>query len=268
MKISLEKKISTLNLEKKAPTLLNLAKTAQISLQKISFESHTAQVALVMDISGSMRNLFDDGTVQELIARTMALGLNFDDNGAIDIFAFGAKAHNLGELTVDGFANASQWILSKTGFEGDTKYAAPIMEIAKHYGFFQKQTITTSTKGFFGLFSSTQQEEKEVWMPSQKMQHPIYVLFVTDGENSDKSSTREIIKNISQYPVFFQFIGIGGGAFSFLQELDSIEGRVVDNANFFAVPNPKAMSAEELFGKMTAEYPEWVRTVQNNQWIS
>ena len=268
MKLSLEKKISTLNLEKKAPTLINLAKTAQTSLQQISFESHTAQVALVMDISGSMRNLFDDGTVQELIARTMALGLNFDDNGAIDIFAFGAKAHNLGELTVDAFTNASKWILSKTGFEGDTKYAAPILEIAKHYGFCQTQTISTSSKGFFGLFSSTQQEEKDVWTSSQKMQHPIYVLFVTDGENSDKSSTRDIIKNISKYPIFFQFIGIGNGSFSFLQELDSIQNRAVDNASFFAVSNPKAMAAEELFAKMMMEYPAWVKTVQQNQWIS
>lgn len=267
MKISLEKKISTLNLEKKAPTLLSLAKTAKLSLEKISFTSHTAQVALVMDISGSMRNLFQDGTVQELIARTMALGLNFDDNGAIDIFAFGENAHNLGELTVDGFHDAANWILSKTGYERDTKYAEPILAIAKHYGLYTTQVVTKKTGGFLGLFSKTIEEEQETWAPSTKMDHPIYVLFVTDGENTDKNLTRDMIKAISQYPIFFQFIGVGAGKFSFLEELDSIEGRVVDNANFFAVPDPKKMSPEDLFTKMTAEYPEWVQTAKKNNWI-
>ena len=267
MKLSLDKKITKLNLEKKAPQLISLAKKAQLSLEKISFSSHTAQVALVMDISGSMRNLFQDGTVQELIARTMALGLNFDDNGAIDIFAFGAKSHNLGELTVDGFHDAAKWILSQTGYEQDTKYSAPILEIAKHYGFYKKQMVTTTTKGFLGFFSSTVEEEKETWVPSISMEHPIYVLFVTDGENSDRNLTRQMIKEISRFPIFFQFIGIGSGHFSFLEELDSIDGRAVDNANFFAVADPKKMSPEDLFGKMTVEYPEWVKQVKNNGWI-
>ena len=58
---------------------------------------------------------------------------------------------------------------------------------------------------------------------------------------------------IKAYPIFFQFIGIGDNSFSFLEELDDIEGRTLDNANFFAVPDPKKMSPEDMFDKMMEE---------------
>ena len=75
MPVSLDKKIAKLNLDKKSPKLVSLAKKASVSLEKKGFSAHEAQVALIMDISGSMKPLFQNGTVQELIARTMALGL-------------------------------------------------------------------------------------------------------------------------------------------------------------------------------------------------
>ena len=259
MSVSLEKKIQKLNLEKKAPQLVSLAKKANITLEKKGFVAHEAQVALIMDISGSMKPLFRDGTVQELIARTMALGIHFDDNGAIDIFAFGKESHNLGEMTADLFSTSADWIVKQTGFEGNTLYSKPMMEVARHYGFCQKRTVG----GFFGFGG----EEKEVWVENEQFEYPIYAFFVTDGDNNDRAETRRIIFEISKYPVFFQFIGIGKNSFSFLEELDNIEGRELDNANFFAVPDPKSMSPENMFDKMMEEYPQWVKDVQQKGWL-
>jgi len=45
-----------------------------------------------------MKPLFVGGVVQGLIERVLAMGLNFDDNGAIDMFAFGLESHDLGEF--------------------------------------------------------------------------------------------------------------------------------------------------------------------------
>lgn len=260
MPVSLDKKIAKLNLDKKSPKLVSLAKKASVSLEKKGFSAHEAQVALIMDISGSMKPLFQNGTVQELIARTMALGINFDDNGAIDIFAFGKNAHDLGEMTPDQFSTAADWILQKTGYEGSTLYSLPMMEVARHYGFRQTKRVG----GFLG-FGGT---EKEVWVESQAFEYPIYAFFVTDGDNSDRGETRKIIHEISNYPIFFQFIGIGDNSFSFLEELDDIEGRTLDNANFFAVPDPKKMSPEDMFDKMMEEYPQWVKDIKGKGWLA
>ena len=253
MSLSLEKKIQTLSLEKKAPKLVPLAKKARLSLEKRNLAAHTAQVALVMDVSRSMTRLFNDGTVQDIIERAMAVGINFDDNGAIDLFTFGVRGHNLGELKPESFSGAASQILKTTGYENGTRYAKAIEEVLSHYGFITQEKTTS----FFGLFSSV----KNHWNPPSKAEFPIFVLFITDGENSDRAATTSLIVEAAKYPVFFQFIGIGGASFYYLQELDDISGRYVDNADFFEVKDPKAMGHETLFDKMMTEYPNWVKTV-------
>jgi hypothetical protein len=49
-----------------------------------------------------------------------------------------------------------------------------------------------------------------------------------------------------------------GSDFSFLEELDDMGGRFLDNADFFAVTDPANLTAEQLFDLMAAEYPGWL----------
>ena len=37
-----------------------------------------------------------------------------------------------------------------------------------------------------------------------------------------------------------------------------MEGRFVDNANFFSVNDLNKMSDEKLYNKLLGEYPEWI----------
>jgi hypothetical protein len=234
------------SLEKKSPPgLLSLAKKAQVVLEKKGMGAHTASVGLCMDISGSMSPLFQNGTVQAVIERTLGLGLNFDDNGAIDLFAFGVQAHDLGELHPEQFKQASSDLLQRVSLEPGTMYAPPIQQIIKHYGF-QPQA------GFFkSLFGGKAKEAPRA--------NPVYMLFVTDGENSDPGPAQQALIEASKFPIFFQFVGIGGGSFSFLRKLDDMPGRVLDNANFFEVANPSAINEEKLYEMMMVEYPGWVK---------
>lgn len=50
-----------------------------------------------------MHSLYSSGKIQQLAEKVLALGCRFDDDGSIDIFLFGAKAHHGGEMTVDNF---------------------------------------------------------------------------------------------------------------------------------------------------------------------
>ncbi|SIA57172.1 Uncharacterised protein [Mycobacteroides abscessus subsp. abscessus] len=51
--------------------------------------------------------------------------------------------------------------------------------------------------------------------------------------------------------------------FTFLEELDNMDGRYLDNADFFSVEDPKAIAEEELYDLLMQEYPEWVKKARS-----
>lgn len=77
--------ISLQKLEQQAPEMVDLFKKTSICLDKVNLRDHRAQVALVLDISGSMSGLYQSGKVQELVKKVLALGLQFDLDGSIDV---------------------------------------------------------------------------------------------------------------------------------------------------------------------------------------
>ena len=89
----------------------------------------------------------------------------------------------------------------------------------------------------------------------QKM--PTYVIFVTDGDNSDHAEAERVIREASGYPIFWKFVGIGRAAFTFLKRLDTMAGRKVDNANFFAFFG--SIPDGELYNGLLEEYPKWLK---------
>ncbi|MCZ0899726.1 TerD family protein, partial [Microcoleus sp. HI-ES] len=126
--IALDKK-----LEEKAPHIFNLAKKADISLKKANLTNHDAQVALCLDISGSMSSLYSSGKIQRLAEKILALGCRFDDNAAIDIFLFGVNPHNPGEMSIDNFSNFIDHILQQYPLEVGTYYGKVMKEIRNVY---------------------------------------------------------------------------------------------------------------------------------------
>ena len=62
-------------------------------MKKNGLEDHRAKVALCLDISISMTNLYSSGLIQSFVEKILALGCRLDDDGAIDIFLFGAEGY-------------------------------------------------------------------------------------------------------------------------------------------------------------------------------
>lgn len=249
-KVELEKK-----LEKQAPKILNLAKKAKISLEKAGMQHHDARVALCLDISGSMHGLYKSGKMQEFAERILALATRFDDDGAIDIFLFGKGAYHAEELTVDNFAGFVNRLTKKYPLEGGTYYGK-VMKIIREY--------------YFG--------EAALRKTPLPRALPTYVMFVTDGSTFDTEETRSHIQYSSYEPIFWQFMAIGeskkdikkrgiGGwlqsivssDFAFLEELDQMQGRFLDNANFFSVVDPAQITDEQLYDLLLEEYPGWIK---------
>lgn len=244
--ILLEKKM-----EVQAPKILDLSKKAKVSLEKVGLQNHNAKVALCLDISGSMSGLYRSGKIQEFAERILALGTRFDDDGSIDIFLFGANGHEAGELTIDNFNGFVNQLIRSYPLEGSTYYGKVMKMIRQHY---------------FGSASKRNQ-------PISK-EMPVYVMFVTDGATFDEKETINHIQNSSYEPIFWQFMAIGKSNkglkgrgffrafqsdFSFLEELDNLSGRYLDNADFFSVEDPQHISENELYDLLMKEYPEWVK---------
>lgn len=224
------------------PQLLTLVKTAGVSLEKRGLGEHTARVALVLDISASMRRLYDKGAVQRLAERVLSLGLRFDDDGEVDVFLFGGKAHHMAEgLRQKGYREFIDHALQQYPLEYGTQYGAAMSLVRQHY---------------FGSADDRHQPLRE--------RVPVYAMFVTDGAPGDRAGAERQITAASYEPVFWQFMGIGKTtSFAFLEKLDDLQGRYTDNADFFAVTPDELMGSnpipdDALFERMMTEYPDWL----------
>jgi stress response protein SCP2 len=220
--VDLRKKVET-----SSPVLLKKFDAAQVSLEKKGLLSERAEVLLVLDVSGSSRSLFRSGAYQELIDRFVAAALLFDDNGTLDTWLFDHRLHEAESITM---ANREGWTdrqLQRKDIWGMTEYAKPIDKIAD------------------GLQRGSRM--------------PTYVAFITDGANHDKRDTTKAIQRASGLPAFFQFMAIGkANDFPFLQRLDELTGREIDNAGFFALTDPKRISDDEFYDKVMIEFPAWL----------
>lgn len=235
---------------------INLKKTAVKSIESAGLGNQKAKVALALDISASMSGLFSSGRVQQVVEKLLALGIKFDDDQAIDIFLFGVNDHYAGELKESEFYQYVQnKITSQYRLEYGTNYAGVMQRIMKHYvGSNDKKS------GVFGkLFSKSE--------ASTVLDEPVFVIFITDGDNGDKSKTEEIVRDASNKGVFWQFVGVGYESFSFLQKLDDLKGRFLDNADFFQLNDINKVSDEDLFNRLLTEFPAWIKEARNKNLI-
>lgn len=250
-RISLEKRV-----ECEAPQLVSLVKQAKISLEKAGLAEHRARVCLCLDISGSMSKLYKTGAVQQFAERILALACRFDDDGAIDVFLFGAGTHNPAPMTLSNCSDYVRVIMKQFPLEGDTRYGRAMAAIRQFY--------------FKGAGSSGANQ-------IYRADTPVYVMFLTDGGTSDKATAERQLRESSYEPIFWQFMGIGKGRkskskgllsfadsdFPFLEKLDELSGRLIDNANFFSVLHPEEHSEDALYELLMTEYPQWVREARN-----
>lgn len=224
--------ISSLNLNKEQSLQqLNLRKEtiSSLCLEKNELNGLIARVCMIMDISGSMDNLYRRGKVQEVVERLLPVAMQFDDNGVMEAWVFSNDAHRIPDISLDNYYGyIAENRLTQRYDMGGTEYAPVIKDVIRKY---------------------VKEEPANI---------PTLVLFITDGDNSDKTETTRAMIEASKYPIFWQFVGIGNSRFSYLEELDEMQGRYIDNANFFSVNDLGRISDKELYSRLLAEYPDWI----------
>lgn len=236
---------------KKAPGLLSLAKTAASSLDKSGLNGTKAKVALVLDYSGSMSQQYRSGAMQRLAEKVLALGVNLDDDGAIDFFVFDSSAAYLGELSLDNYQGGVDRLTGNRRM-GTTDYAGAFRAVNQH---FFPGSGGEQKKGLFGGLRKPQ----PTGGPANE---PVYALFLTDGVPDNKAEAVRAITEVSTSPIFWKFLSIGRDSIEFLEKLDDLNDRFVDNADYQPVGDVDRISDQELFDKMMEEYPGWLQLVR------
>ncbi|WP_170219303.1 VWA domain-containing protein [Nocardioides litoris] len=250
MPISLDKVQST------APGLVDLAKTAKVSLEKRNLFGSRAKVAVVMDYSGSMSREYKEGRVQRLTERILALATQLDDDGAIDFFVFDTTAAHLGEVPLDNYAGAVDRLTAGRRM-GTTDYAGAFRAVRDHFGFPPPQPA--QKKGLFGRKKKVEGAiDVQVPAGQQPAPEPVFAIFLTDGAPNSKPQAVQALIEVSTAPIFWKFLSIGRESFEFLQRLDDLEERVVDNADYKPIGSIDALSDEQLIDALLDEYGEYV----------
>lgn len=215
-----------------------LKKSAGIVLEKKNLTNVTARVGLVLDISGSMRKLYKNGTVQRVVERILAVASQFDDDGALDIWVYDNEFSRLKPVTEHDFEGyVDQYILNndlihKFGRNDEP----PVMEDV-----IQKYTSEDPSKD------------------------PAFIVFINDG--GCKRTIKKPVVSSSDKPLFWQFVGIGDSNFEVLEKLDEMDGRYIDNANFFHIKDIEAISDNELYDLLLNEFPDWLKEAKEKNII-
>ena len=229
-KILLEKKME------KAPELISLVKPLVFELKKKNLETTVAKVGLVLDISGSMVPRFKNGTVQSIVNKTLPLAVQFDDDGELDFWFYGTTARHMDSVNLKNYTKA---------VPDDWKHL--MMELGGR----NNEPV---------VMRMVVDEYKDTKIPA-------YVLFITDGGVNNKKEIRNIITEASHLPIFWQFVGVGGKNYGVLENLDTMTGRYVDNAGFFALDDFMKVSNEELYARLLEEFPAWLEAIRKKGMI-
>ncbi|MCU6798105.1 VWA domain-containing protein [Paenibacillus sp. WQ 127069] len=206
-----------------------LKKKVEISLAKNKIANEKARVAVVFDASGSMFDLYENGTVQRAFEKVLAIASSMDDDGQLDVWFFADSSMRTGSVTSTDYENYVERSYTLGAAGGSNNEPVVMRDVIKKYS----------------------KEE-----PNNRL--PAYVIFFSDGGIYETEAISKILIESSKLGIFWQFVGLGQSYYGVLEELDDLPGRFIDNADFFALDDIDTVSDSELYDRLFNEYPQWL----------
>ena len=231
---------------KKRPDI-NLLKTkVDIVLKKKDISNVVARVALVLDISGSMMRQYGSGAVQAFLERIVPVASRLDDDGTLDVWFFGSRfkrTESVTETNVDGYIQKECGEMKKALLL--LKMPSLMLELGG--GNNEPPVIRDVIKKY------TQEKPSKL---------PTFVVFLSDGGVIDEQGIKKAMVDAAKYPIFWQFVGLAGSSYGILERLDTMSGRLVDNADFFHVDDLGKITDEQLYERLLNEFPSWLKAAR------
>ncbi|USN15375.1 hypothetical protein KIKIMORA_02290 [Brevundimonas phage vB_BpoS-Kikimora] len=212
--------ITNIDLAKKVETVtISLAKKGITKVPPL-------RVAAVYDDSGSMMQLYSNGTVQKAADQVLAIGMKFDDDGQVDSFKFNTVAAYVGTQDENQFGTfVKDAILSRNDLWGGTSYGAGLQAVMDFFfgrGVQSRAYVPgVKKKGLFGFGGGETKGTYENKVFKSEGKDPVMVLFFTDGEPTDGQAAARIIAAAEKanQPIYFNLIGVGNSSFRVLEKL-------------------------------------------------
>ncbi|MEH2073820.1 MAG: VWA domain-containing protein [Nostoc sp.] len=233
---------SYIDITKKAEISLLKAKV-DIVLKKKGISQDVVRVALVLDISGSMNHQYNSGAVQAFLERIVPVASRLDDNNTLDIWFFGSKCKrtkSVTEINVDGYINKEC---------GEAKRALLVF----------KMPSLMLELGGGNNESSVIKDVIKKYTQEQPSKLPTLIVFLSDGGVTDEQEIKKSVIDAAKYPIFWQFVGLAGSNYGILERLDTMGGRIVDNADFFHLDDLRKITDEQLYERLLNEFPSWIK---------
>ena len=229
------------------------------------------RVGVCLDISGSMEEEYQDGHVQDALTHLLGLAMHMDKSAKIDVFIFNNGAKQMPEPATPGNYEGyvDRYITDHVG--GGTDYA-PVIHLAyQHYyptlghlhsAVSAARHVASLAHHGHGLMSRLFGHHKHNEPPAQPVavdptnHDPVLMLFLTDGDNSDKQETRHAIHAATGLPLFWSFVGLAHHS-CFLEELS----RETD-AEFVHLEDGIRISDDDLYRQLiSAKLGAWLRAL-------
>ncbi|MEH2123585.1 TerD family protein [Nostoc sp.] len=233
---------SYIDITKKAEINLLKAKV-DIVLKKKGINKNVGRVALVLDISGSMNHQYNSGAVQAFLERIVPVASRLDDNQTLDVWFFGSKhkrTKSVTEINLDGYINKEC---------GEVKRALLV---------FKMPSLMIELGGGNNEASVIKDVIKK-YTQEQPSKLPTLIVFLSDGGVTDEQGIQKSVIDAAKYPIFWQFVGLAGSNYGILERLDTMGGRIVDNADFFHVDDLGKITDEQLYERLLNEFPSWMK---------
>ncbi|MGF0253109.1 vWA domain-containing protein [Rhodococcus erythropolis] len=192
-----------------------------------------ARVVLVIDKTGSMAKQYRTRVVHRVVERMVPVAIQLDDDGKLEPYLYAVSFVKLPEISVHDAEELSDTYLHLRGSHGGFNY--------DKIGAANRE-VPIMTEILSGLTRGSA---------------PTLVLFFTDGGFSERKEITKLMREASGLPAFWQFVGIGKANYGVLEKLDDLDGRVVDNAGFFALDDIDTVDDAQLYTRLLSEFPDW-----------
>lgn len=210
--------------------MISLVKQAGISLEKHGASGEKAAVYLVLDHSGSMQGFYDSGAVQKLAEEALGMSANLDDDGIVPVVYFETNAHKPQEVGLDTYQGWVQQTHPHIPW-GFTNYAGAMDIVVKHY-------------------------------KKSKAKDPALVIFQSDGKPDSEAAVARALREYSDLPICWFFVGFGEGA-GYLNTLLVLGGQKFNNVGVFQCGvSPEAVSVGSLYERLTMEFARMLRDMR------
>ncbi|MYW00699.1 VWA domain-containing protein [Streptomyces sp. SID3343] len=221
----------------------------RITLEKKGLTGVRARVALVLDRSGSMRQLYAGGAVGRLVERMAPIAAKLDDDGELDAWIF---ADEYAALDTVRIPELPQWIANNVYIDGRNKrpQAPPLPD--------GSQRVPDLLSGVYGGNNEPAVIEDILRRYRGEPGAPVLVLFYSDGGVNRSKQIQRLLTEAAGLPIFWQFVGLGRSDYGILERIDTMPGRLVDNAGFFQVDDIDRISDVELYERILSEFPQWL----------